>query len=262
MMSRIDILGTPVDPLDTGMMLERVAGWLDDPPGGLRHIVTVNPEYVIAARRQRRFHEALRSSELALADGVGIVLAARLLRLPALTRVTGNDLVEAVAGLDHPNKRIFLLGASEGVAAQAAAVLCRRHPAAGIVGTLPGDPSPDGWAGISEQLAATHPNVLFVAFGHPRQDLWIAAHRAALEEHGILVAAGVGGVYDYLSGRVPRAPALFRRLGLEWLYRLIRQPWRWRRQLVLPVFLLLVLRAAVTRTVRRVGTQRDREGNG
>ena len=92
------------------------------------------------------------------------------------------------------------------------------------------------------KLAASDATVLLVAFGHPTQDLWIARHQEALAAHGILVSIGVGGSFDYLSGRVPRAPRLVRRLGLEWLYRLIRQPWRWRRQLALPLFVLLVLR--------------------
>ncbi|MEZ4523323.1 MAG: WecB/TagA/CpsF family glycosyltransferase [Thermomicrobiales bacterium] len=207
--------------------------------------MTVNPEYVVAARRNPRFRAVLNSADLALADGVGILWAARLLRKPAPDRITGNDLVEAVAAMEHENKRIFLLGAAEGVAEEAALVLRRRHPSAGIVGTFSGDSHPSGWDEIASALAAAKPTVLFVAFGHPRQDLWIAANRERLESHGILVASGVGGVYVYLSGRVTRAPGILRRLGLEWLYRLVRQPWRWRRQTVLPVFVLLVIVEAI-----------------
>src|SRR5690606_17087721 len=105
-----------------------------------------------------------------------------------------------------------------------------------------GSPRDEDTREIEARLAATRPNVLLVAFGHPAQDLWIARHRATLAAHGILVAIGVGGTFDYLSGRVPRAPRVVRRLGLEWLYRLIRQPWRWRRQMALPLFALLVVR--------------------
>jgi N-acetylglucosaminyldiphosphoundecaprenol N-acetyl-beta-D-mannosaminyltransferase len=246
MKGRIQILGFPVDLDDSRMVERRIAGWLDEPAGGLRHVVTVNPEYQIAACRSRKFAHVLRSAELSLADGVGIQAAARLLRLPVPPRITGNDLVELVAGLPHPAKRIFLLGAAPGVAGEAAAVLHARHPDACIVGTFPGEPSPEGWEEISAALAACRPTVLFVAFGHPRQDLWIATYRERLAEHGILVASGIGGVYDYLSGRVPRAPAPLRRLGLEWLYRLIRQPWRWRRQAALPRFVVLVLAESVT----------------
>lgn len=246
MAGQIGILGFPVDLAGRDAVERRVGCWLDDPAGGLRHVVTVNPEYLMAARRSRKFAHVLRAADLALADGVGLLVAARLLRRPVPPRITGNDLVEMVAGLAHPNKRVFLLGAMPGVAHEAAAVLRERYPEARIVGAYPGDPSPAGWPSIEARLAESRPTVLFVAFGHPKQDLWIATYRERLAEHGILVASGIGGVYDYLSGRVPRAPALMRRLGLEWLYRLIRQPWRWRRQLVLPCFVLLVLAEAIT----------------
>lgn len=245
MPDRIEILGVPVDCLSLREVTESISQWLAEPAGTLRHIVTVNPEYVIAARRDSRFAETLRGAELALADGIGIVLAARLLRLTVPSRITGNDLVDAVAGMEYPGTRIFLLGAEPGVAEAAASVLRDRHPSAAIVGTLSGSPAPDGWQEISAALARSKPTILFVAFGHPRQDLWVSVNRARLEAHGILVASGVGGVYDYLSGRVPRAPSLLRRFGLEWLYRLVRQPWRWRRQAALPVFTLLVILEAV-----------------
>jgi N-acetylglucosaminyldiphosphoundecaprenol N-acetyl-beta-D-mannosaminyltransferase len=241
MAERIEILGSPIDLDDSESLEGRLASWLNDPPGGLRHVATVNPEYLIAARRSRRFAHVLRSADLALADGVGISIAARLLRLPAPPRITGNDLVELVAAMEHANKRIFLLGAAEGVAAAAAGVLRERHPQACITGVFSGDPSPAGWPEIAAALSEARPTVLFVAFGHPRQDFWIATYREQLAGHGILVASGIGGVYDYLSGRVPRAPERMRRLGLEWLYRLIRQPWRVRRQAVLPVFGMLVM---------------------
>ncbi len=245
MTQRIDILKVPVDLVDLNEAVECIAGWLESPEPGLRHLVTVNPEYVMAARRSRRFAHVLERADLALADGVGLILAARLLGKPSPPRVTGNDLVDGLAALEQPGKRIFLLGAAEGVAEEAAGILRARHPTAGIVGTLSGSPAPDGWQEIDRALAAAQPTILFVAFGHPKQDLWIATYRERLAARGILVASGVGGVYDYLSGRVPRAPGWLRRMGLEWLYRLVRQPWRWRRQAVLPVFALLVIVEAI-----------------
>jgi N-acetylglucosaminyldiphosphoundecaprenol N-acetyl-beta-D-mannosaminyltransferase len=246
------LLDVPVDPVTLPEILTLTRCWLDQ-PGDLRHVVTVNPEFVMAARRDRRFRRALAGSALATADGVGIVLAARLLRLPVQTRVTGVELVEGWASLQHPNARLFLLGAGEGVAEAAAEELRRRFPHINVVGTYAGTSAPDGLDEIMGRMAPARPTILLVAFGHPRQDLWIAAHRERLGRHGILVAAGVGGTFDYLSGRVPRAPALIRRLGFEWLYRLIRQPWRWRRQLALPLFVALVLREWV-RGLRRPGS--------
>jgi N-acetylglucosaminyldiphosphoundecaprenol N-acetyl-beta-D-mannosaminyltransferase len=254
-----------VEPVLLPDALGVIAGWLDPTPPaplpeaergvtrvpaapggpggwGLHHVVTVNPEFVMAARRDGEFAAALRESTLATADGIGIVLAGRLLGVPVPGRVTGIDLVEGLAGLGHPGCRLFLLGAGPGVAEDAAARLRERFPDAQVAGTFAGSPDDDGFAEIERRLAGSGATVLLVAFGHPAQDLWIARHREALATHGILVAIGVGGTFDYLSGRVPRAPRLLRRLGLEWLYRLIRQPWRWRRQLALPLFALLVVR--------------------
>lgn len=239
---QIDILGVRVDNVDLQACLVRIAGWLADTDGGLHHIVTVNPEFVIAARRNPVFMTALGRSSLATADGIGIKIAARILSLPVPARVTGVDLVEGLAASRLPNCRVFLLGAAEGVAADTARALTQRFPDLQIAGTFAGGPSEQEFSQIEERLAASKPTVLLVAFGHPAQDLWIDSNRERLRMHGILVAVGVGGTFDYLSGRVPRAPRLIRRLGLEWLYRLIRQPWRWRRQLALPLFVMLIVR--------------------
>ena len=247
---RHDILGTPVDDVDLDSALARITGWLQEPATSLHHVVTVNPEFVIAARRDAHFRGVLQRSALATADGVGIPIAARILKLPVRARVTGVDLVEGIAGIAPTNNRMFLLGAGEGIASEAAGALKRRFPAVDIVGTHAGSPEDATFEDIDQRLAQTRPTVLLVAFGHPRQDLWIDRHRERLGEHGILVAVGVGGAFDYLSGRVPRAPRLVRRLGFEWLYRLARQPWRWRRQLALPLFVLLVFRERVRR-IRR-----------
>jgi len=220
------------------------------PQHTLLHIVTVNPEFVIAARRDAEFADVLHHSGLATADGVGIVLAGRLLGVPTGPRVTGVDLVEGLAGLRAPGLRLFLLGAGPGVVDEVAERLRARIPDVEIVGTFSGSPDDSGLAEIEARLEQARATVLLVAFGHPRQDLWIARHRERLGSHGILVAAGIGGAFDYLAGRVPRAPGWLRRLGLEWLYRLIRQPWRWRRQLALPLFVVLVLREWVWRLTR------------
>lgn len=248
--NRHEILHVPVDDVELDDALACIAEWLSDPEGGLRHVVTVNPEFVIAARRDATFAGVLKRSSLATADGVGIPIAARLLGLPHRRRVTGVDLVEGIAAAGMSGVRLFLLGAADGVAREAASVLLDRHPNLKICGTFSGSAGEDGFNEIALRLEDAKPTVLLVAFGHPRQDLWIDAHREWLSEHGILVAIGVGGAFDYLSGRVPRAPRVIRRAGLEWLYRLIRQPWRWRRQLALPLFVILVLRERLRRPGR------------
>ena len=242
---RQSILGTPVDAVNLDHALALIAGWLAQPQGSqLRHVVTVNPEFVIAARRDPACAAVLHASALATADGVGITLAGRILSIPVGERIPGVDLVEGLARLSDrdENCRLFLLGAGPGIADEAAQRLRERFPGVRITGTFAGSSADAGFAEIEAKLSASNATMLLVAFGHPTQDLWIARHREALAAHGILVSIGVGGTFDYLSGRVPRAPRLVRRLGLEWLYRLVRQPWRWRRQLALPLFVLLVIR--------------------
>jgi len=119
-------------------------------------------------------------------------------------------------------------------------VLQARYPGLIVAGTFAGSPRPEDAPHILERLRKARPDLLFVAYGAPQQDLWIARYQPEL---GIPVAMGVGGAFDFIAGVVPRAPRWMREIGLEWLYRLIRQPWRWRRMLALPRFVLAVLAA-------------------
>ena len=121
-----------------------------------------------------------------------------------------------------------------------------RYPGVKIAGTYAGSPREEDWPDILERLQAARPDILLVAYGAPRQDLWIDAHKGELPD-SIKLAMGVGGVFDYLSGRAPLAPPFARRVGLEWLYRLVTQPWRWRRILRVFAFGALVLRQAMGR---------------
>jgi N-acetylglucosaminyldiphosphoundecaprenol N-acetyl-beta-D-mannosaminyltransferase len=262
---RLNIRGVLVD---MGTLDEAVArcAVLLRAPGGLAQEVTVNPEFVMAAQSHAEFRAVLNGAALATADGVGIIWAARLLGRPIRERTTGVALVPRLADLAaREGYRLFLLGAGPGVAEAAGRVLVARYPGLQIAGTHAGSPAEAEAAGrvlvdrypglqiagthagspaeaeaaaIAARITASRADLLFVAFGAPAQDLWIARHAALLPT--VRLAMGVGGVYDYLSGRVPLAPSLWRRLGLEWLYRLIHQPWRWRRMLALPRFVLAV----------------------
>ena len=231
---RLNILGVRVDDSPPDEALAHCARMLRCPPaargGRLRQVATVNPE----------FRSLLNGADLATPDGVGITLAARLLGRPLRGRTTGVALTEALAALAaREGYRIFLLGAAPGVAAEAGRVWAARYPGLQIAGAYPGSPAEDEREEIAARISAGAADLLFVAFGAPAQDLWIARNRAALPT--VRLAMGVGGVFDYVTGRAPLAPPLVRRVGLEWLYRLYRQPWRWRRQLALPVFALAVL---------------------
>ena len=239
-MTRLRILGIPVDAVTEAQAVQWVrAAMVGGPP---RQIVTVNPEFVMRARSDPPFRAVLEAADLAIPDGAGLLWAARRRKQVIPQRVAGVDLIHALAGeAERAGWRVFLLGARPGVAAAAAAVLHRRHPGLIICGILAGSPSPSEDATSSAAVRAARADLLLVAFGAPAQDLWIARN---LERSGARVAMGVGGAFDFISGQARRAPAWMRRRGLEWLYRLSREPWRWRRMLALPRFVVLVLKGA------------------
>ena len=236
----VTILGVPVHRVDVAGTLAQIAAWLAAPPGPCRQICTVNPEFIVDAGRDPAFAAALGRADLRVPDGVGVLWAARRLGAPLTERVTGSDgIYHLCAAAATHGWRVFLLGARPGVAAQAAATLAARYPGLAVVGTYGGSPADADWPAIRAQLAGARPDLLFVAYGHPRQDLWIDRHRHELPAR---VAIGVGGAFDFVAGTARRAPRWMQRWGLEWLHRLIRQPWRWRRMVKLPVFVLRVLR--------------------
>jgi N-acetylglucosaminyldiphosphoundecaprenol N-acetyl-beta-D-mannosaminyltransferase len=146
--------------------------------------------------------------------------------------------------------RLFLLGAGPGVADDAAKELALRYPGVRVVGTYSGSPDDAHFEEIRTRLEQAQPQILLVAYGAPRQDMWIAQHGGGLPS-SVRVAMGVGGVFDYLSGRVPLAPGIMRRAGLEWLYRVYKQPWRWKRILKVFQFGIIVVLTASVRVFRR-----------
>jgi len=234
---RFRLLGVAVDRLTAAQAADRVEALIA--AGGIGHVVTVNPEFVMAARRDRQFRRVLNQAALAVADGIGIVWAARILGDCLPERVGGIDLVEVVAErCALSGRRLFLLGGAPGVAAAAAEALRVRFPSLVVAGTDAGSPEPKDFPAIRTRIHAARPDLLLVAFGAPAQDLWIARHQGDL---AVPVAMGVGGAFDFLAGRIRRAPQWMRRLGLEWLYRLVVQPWRWRRMLALPRFAAMVV---------------------
>jgi N-acetylglucosaminyldiphosphoundecaprenol N-acetyl-beta-D-mannosaminyltransferase len=236
---RIHILGVAIDDLTEDDAIDRIAGFIA--AGGPHQIATVNPEFVMEARRNPVFRAALAAADLATPDGFGLLLVARWRGVPLRGRVTGVELAGRLAAESaRRGWRLFLLGAAPGVAERAAAALQGHYAGLVIAGCYAGSPRVEDEAHIHALIAAARPEVLLVAYGHPVQELWIARNQPELR---VPVAIGVGGVLDYLAGEVPRAPRWMRRLGLEWLYRLGRQPRRWRRILTaVPLFLWAALR--------------------
>ena len=232
------ILGVRTDHVNYDQALSLIEGFIVS--GAPHQVVTVNPEFIVAAQSDDDFRHILNTSSLSLPDGVGLLWAARFLGHPLQERVTGTDTVQRVAALAaQKGYSLFLLGAAPGVAVATAARLCETHPGLRIAGTHAGSPALEEEDEIVRLIQRAKPDILFVAYGAPAQDKWSARN---LERLGVPVAMGVGGAFDFISGRAKRAPRWLQRVGLEWLHRLLHEPWRWRRMLALPKFVWLVVR--------------------
>ena len=228
-----------VDCVDMDAALGRIQAFAD--AGGRHLVATVNPEFVMRAHDDREFARVLESADLCLADGSGVVWAARRQGCTLAGPVTGVDLIPPLAEMcARRGLRLFLLGAAPGVADDLAQRLREQHPDLQVAAHS-GSPEPSADAETLRRIEAERPDILLVAYGAPRQELWI--DRMGDRLTGVAIAMGVGGAFDYLTGRVPRAPLWMRRAGMEWLFRLAYQPWRIRRMAVLPAYALKVLRS-------------------
>jgi N-acetylglucosaminyldiphosphoundecaprenol N-acetyl-beta-D-mannosaminyltransferase len=233
---RVDILGVGFDRVTLVDAVAQIEMRLE--AGERTFIITANPEFVMLCRSDRDVAGIAARADLVIPDGTGAVVAARLLGDPLPGRAPGRLLVDRLAALAAERGRsVFLLGAAPGVAERAAATLRDRHPDLRIAGTYAGSADED--ADVVPRVAAAAPDILLVAFGMPKQERWIARNVDGLPS--VKVVVGVGGSLDYLAGEAKPPPAIVHAVGLEWLWRLARDPRRWRRQRVLPLFVLLVL---------------------
>ncbi|MGC7846372.1 WecB/TagA/CpsF family glycosyltransferase [Desulforudis sp. 1088] len=236
-MPTTSLLGARIDALSMREALEVVTALVTK--GHPSQVITMNPEYLYRAQREPLLLDIANGAALVTADGVGIVWAARLAGRPVPERVTGIDLMLAL--LERASAkgwRVFLLGAAPGVAEEAAEKARERWPSLVICGTHHGYFETGEDDRIIGKVRAAAPDLLFLGLGAPKQELWGARY---LQDLGVPVVMGVGGSFDVLAGKVKRAPAWLRKLHLEWLGRLLREPRRWRRQMVLPKFILMVL---------------------
>ena len=231
------ILRVRVDGVGMAEVLDLVEGYVRE--GASHQIVTVNAEFIMTAQHDEAFRRTINEASLALPDGSGVIWASRVLGKPLQARVAGVDTVSRLSHLAAARRYgIFLLGAGPGIAELAARRLCMDNPELRVVGIYAGSPSPLEEDEIVARIRQAQPDILFVAYGAPRQDKWI---RRNLPRLGVPVAMGVGGAFDFISGRAARAPEWMQQLGLEWAHRLIHEPWRWRRMLALPHFVWKVL---------------------
>lgn len=215
--------------------LRKIEGFVDE--GGPHLVATVNPEFVMRAQRDPEFARVLGSADLCLPDGAGVVWAARRQGCSMRGPVAGTDMLPLLAATcARRSFPLFLLGAAPGVADELALKLRKENPGLKVAAHS-GGPDPSEDAATLKLIHEHNTQVLLVAFGHPKQELWIDRLKNRL---GVAVAVGMGGAFDYLTGRVPRAPAWMRSAGLEWSYRLVKQPWRARRMAVLPLYAVKV----------------------
>lgn len=254
---RVEICGLPVDSITTEgvvrRVIERCAAAGDLP---LLSIFSCNVDMVVKASRDPAFARTLGTAGLLTADGMPIVWLGRALGGSFPERVTGADLLPAIAAAcARTGHRVFLLGAADGVAAEAAELLCARYPGLQIAGTLAPERGferdPSRLEEVLAEVRRARTDVLFVALGAPRQERFVEAHAHAT---GARVALAVGAAFDMAAGRVVRAPRLFQRMGAEWLWRLLLEPRRLGRRYLIEdaPFVLLALRE-LRRNGRRVG---------
>lgn len=237
-MTSLEILGCRLDVLDAGQATQRIVELAERGPGA--QIVTLGTEMVVYAQSDERFRDVVNACALSLCDTIGLLAVARWRGAPLRERVTGVELLERLCAVAAQRQiPIYFLGGAPGVAADTAAILEVRFPGLIVAGTRDGYFRDDEAAGVAQDVARSGARLLFVGMGSPRQEFWLAQHLAVT---GCGAGIGVGGSFDVVSGRVTRAPLFARRLNLEWLYRLITEPRRWRRQLALPRFVWLVAR--------------------
>ncbi len=247
------ILGVRVDKISLSELRTRCAVWLSQEVSAKQcvRVVTVNPEFVMEAQKNAQFRSILNTADCAIADGIGLFFASWILYgwKRRLFRVTGVEFTWHLADLcNQTGKRIYLLGGGPGVAQKTADVLLKKYPSLHIAGAEEGIPhivtqgSTLFQDDLCRRITDAEPDVLLVAFGAPKQDMWIAEHAVLVPT--VKIAVGVGGTFDYIAGIVPYAPQWIRDIGFEWTYRLMTQPHRWRRIITaVIVFPLAVLHA-------------------
>lgn len=221
---KADILGVKIDQVDFDSVLTLIKSWVKEEEQ--KTIVTINPEFLVATKQNEEFKRILNSADLATCDGFGLSLAGLFLHGIRMPRVTGSDLSRQL--LNDPELKIFLLGSTDAVLAE----MNNKFVQGNIVGSdsggrLAGNYELENNSAVIEKIKASGANLLLVAFGQIKQEIWI--HKNLKSMPNIKVAIGVGGTFDFLSGKIKRAPKWMRNLGLEWLYRLAKEPKRLRR---------------------------------
>ena len=237
--NRPKILGVPVDAYrSTKELLQDIEIGMNG--AGPRTVFSVNPEKIMRARKDPVLSDALVNSDVLIPDGIGVVLAIRILHKLKVSRIAGVDLMRLL--LDKAGKRgyrVYIFGAKPAIHLRTINKIKKRFPSLKIVGSSHGYIQENQHGALIDDINSVNPDILFVGLGSPKQEYWIQVHKSVLN---VKLCMGIGGSLDVIAGHIPRAPYFFRTLGLEWFYRLIREPNRFRRQLALPRFFFELLK--------------------
>ena len=226
---KITILGIPVDNLTMGDTIEQIMACLKSTLS--RQVCFLNADCANIAYRDKSYMDVLKNSHICLADGIGLKIAGKLLKKEVKQNVNGTDLFPFLCeALSGSGKKIFFLGARPGIADGVADWIRENHPDVMVAGFHHGFFSPEEEPAVISRIKDSDADLLLAAFGAPRQDIWISEH---IHETGVKVGIGVGGLFDFFSGRIERAPLWMREIGMEWLYRFIQEPGRlWKRYFI------------------------------
>ena len=231
------VLGIKVNTENYDELIEEIFGRIERKEKSL--IVAINPEKIIKAKEDPALKKLLNEAEIQIPDGIGVILASKIQKGQITSRVTGVDMMMRLcAEAAKRGKGVFLYGGKPGVADKASEKLKELYPEINIAGTQHGYEKDNDK--IIAKINEAKPDILFVAMGSPKQENWINANRDNLYP---TIYQGVGGSFDVLAGNVKRAPEAFQKMGLEWFYRLMKEPKRIKRQMALPLFLLEVARS-------------------
>lgn len=238
MSKKTHVLGVPFDTVTMEQAVAKAKKMLTEE--GQHFICTPNPEIVMEARKDKELMNILHEADMVIPDGIGVVWASKYSETRLTERVAGYDLTQnLMAELTATGQTFYFFGGAPGVASAAARMMMKKYPGLKVVGVHNGYFDEKEEKKIIQDIKTKSPSILLVGLGAPKQEKWIYDNIRLV---GAKVAIGVGGSFDVMAGNVKRAPKIFRKLGLEWFYRLITQPTRWRRMMRLPKFALTVLK--------------------
>lgn len=237
MKNKVNILGVKVDKVNISNVVRNIMNFIS--AEGKHVVYTPNSEMIMQAYRNDDFKEVLNSADIITADGIGVVYASKILKNPIFERCSGYDIAcELLKNLEKSGKSIYLFGSKPGVPETAKVNMIKKHPKLNVVGVSNGYFDEKREQEIIADINDKNPDVVFVCLGVPKQEYWIYNHK---DELNAKVFMGLGGSLDVFAGNVKRAPDIFIKLGIEWLYRLIKEPKRFIRMLDLPKFAMTVI---------------------